>query len=276
MPFCLLPKNHSSKSVKSHASVITCVHIILKKSKKSIPRFIHIDLIIDLIDDLINWFNIGLLNPWSVCNKANSIHDFIVDHKLDALALTETWLKGDERDNVTIQELLPPGYKICQQARANRGGGVAIIYHSRLNIQNTPALHQYTSFEAIECDIVSSQPVKLIVLYKPPPSPNNGLTHNLFITQFTDYLELYIATTKQLVLLGDFNIHINKTDDRDAVEFNNLLDQFGLVQHVCDATHRGGDTPSTLSSLDHRTQLYKTPMLKTTVSLIITLFSCAC
>ncbi len=34
MPFCPLPKNQSSKSVKSHASVITCVHIILKKSNK--------------------------------------------------------------------------------------------------------------------------------------------------------------------------------------------------------------------------------------------------
>ena len=89
---------------------------------------------------------------------------------------------------------------------------------------------------------MSSQPVKLIVLYKPPPSLNNGLTHNLFITEFTDYLERYIATTKQLVLLGDFNIHINKTDDRDAVEFNNLLDQFGLVHHVSDATHRVGHT----------------------------------
>ena len=85
-----------------------------------------------------NYIDIDLLNPWSVCNKTNSIHDFIVDYKLDALALTETWLKGDQRDSVTIQELLPPGYKICQQARANRGGGVAVIYHSRLNIQNTP------------------------------------------------------------------------------------------------------------------------------------------
>ena len=37
MPFCPLPKNHSSKSVKSHASVIACVHLILKKSNKSIP-----------------------------------------------------------------------------------------------------------------------------------------------------------------------------------------------------------------------------------------------
>ena len=148
---------------------------------------------------------------------------------------------------------MPPGYKICQQSRANRGGGVAVIYHSRLNIQNTPALHQYTSFEAIECDIVSSQPVKLIVLYKPPPSSSNGLTHNLFISEFTDYLELHIATTKQLVLLGDFNIHVNKTDDRDAVEFSNLLDQFGLVQHVSDVTHRGGHTLDLVLSRLHDT-----------------------
>ena len=59
MPVCLswkisLPKNQSSKSVKSHALVITCVHIIFKKSIKSIPWFIRIDFISDLIDDLIN------------------------------------------------------------------------------------------------------------------------------------------------------------------------------------------------------------------------------
>ena len=54
MPLCSLPKNHSSKSVRvmsrwSHAYIL-----ILKKLNKSIPWFIHIDLISDLIDDLIN------------------------------------------------------------------------------------------------------------------------------------------------------------------------------------------------------------------------------
>ena len=100
---------------------------------------------------------------------------------------------------------------------------------------------------------MSSESVKLIVLYKPPPSPGNGLTHKLFITEFTNYLELYIATTKQLVLLGDFNIHINKTDDRDAVVFNNLLDQYDLVQHVSDATHRGRHTLDLVLSRSHDT-----------------------
>ena len=39
---------------QTHASVITCIHIIWKKLNKSIPWFIPIDLIKDLIDDLIN------------------------------------------------------------------------------------------------------------------------------------------------------------------------------------------------------------------------------
>ena len=101
--------------------------------------------------------------------------------------------------------------------------------------------------------------MKLIVIYKPPPSPSNGLTHTLFITEFTDYLELHIATTKQLVILGDFNIHVNKTDDRDAVEFSNLLDQqFGLVQHVSEATHRGGHTLDPVLSRSHDTIIQDT------------------
>ena len=91
------------------------------------------------------------------------------------------------------------------------------------------------------------------MLYKPPPSSSSGLSHKLFISEFTDYLELHIATTKQLVLLGDFSIHVNKTDDRDAVEFSNLLDQFGLVQHVSDATHRRGHTLDLVLSRLHDT-----------------------
>ena len=56
MPFCPLPKNQSSKSVKSHELVITCVHIILKKNRinQYLDLFALIFKISDLIDDLIN------------------------------------------------------------------------------------------------------------------------------------------------------------------------------------------------------------------------------
>ena len=49
-------------------------------------------------------FTSCLLNARSVCNKTLVIKDFVVDHAVDLLGITETWLhlKGDD---VTIGEL---------------------------------------------------------------------------------------------------------------------------------------------------------------------------
>ncbi len=187
---------------------------------------------------------ICLLNPWSVCNKTTAIHDFIVDQDLDLLALTETWLKGDSRDNVIIQEILPPGYKIIQQARAGRGGGIAVIHRDSIDIKCTPlpSNSQITSFEAIECDLTMKQSAKLFVVYRPPPSTKNGLTFKTFLSDFSEFLEPHITTLKQLIVIGDFNIHVDNCDDREAHEFCGLIDNFGLVQHVQGPTHRNGHT----------------------------------
>ena len=46
-----------------------------------------------------------LLNPCSVCNKTSVLQDFVTDHNIDLMVLTETWLKGDDRDNVILAEL---------------------------------------------------------------------------------------------------------------------------------------------------------------------------
>ena len=37
-----------------------------------------------------------------------------------------------------------------------------------------------------------------------------------FQSELTDYLELHVTTTKQPVLLGDFNVHIKKTVQRQG------------------------------------------------------------
>ena len=69
-----------------------------------------------------------LLNPCSVCNKTSILQDFVTEHNIDLMVLTETWLKGDDRDNVILAELLPPGYTIKHKARQGRGGGVSIMH----------------------------------------------------------------------------------------------------------------------------------------------------
>ena len=64
------------------------------------------------------------------------------------------------------------------------------------------------------------------------------------------------VVTEFTIIIGylqTFSLTIIATDDRDAVEFNNLLDQFGLVQHVGDATHRGRHTLDLVLSRSHDT-----------------------
>ena len=45
-----------------------------------------------------------------------------------------------------------------------------------------------------------------------------------------------------LLIVGDFNHHVEDTSDSEACRFNNVIDSFRLTQHVADSTHRSGHT----------------------------------
>ena len=60
--------------------------------------------------------NVALLNIRSACNEALQINEYVVEHKWDFLAITETWLRktGDE---VVLAEVTPPGFLFQHVAR---------------------------------------------------------------------------------------------------------------------------------------------------------------
>ena len=73
-------------------------------------------------------FTSFLLNARSVCNKTLVTKDFVVDHAVDLLGITETWLhlKGDD---ITIGELCPSGYRFVHTPRlVGTVGGVGLLY----------------------------------------------------------------------------------------------------------------------------------------------------
>lgn len=45
-----------------------------------------------------------------------------------------------------------------------------------------------------------------------------------------------------MILVGDFNIHVDDTSNHFATEFLNITDSFNLVQHVSGSTHNRGHT----------------------------------
>ena len=82
----------------------------------------------------------------------------------------------------------------------------------------------------------------MIIIYRPPYSDAHPITTGVFLTEFSDYLEHAVLCTDQLLICGDFNIHVDVSDDLDACRFLELLDSVGLDQHVSVPTHISGHT----------------------------------
>ena len=177
------------------------------------------------------------INCRSVCNKASEVSDIIKDHDVDLCALGETWLKGDDRDKPVVAELLPDGFKIEHMARAKRGGGVALVFREHISVAQKRRSN-WESFEYMECLVQTNVPLRLVIVYRPP---HHGNSFNTFINDFTAYLEQLIVTNGQLLITGDFNIHLDGSS-KECSDFMVLLRSFGLIQHVRVPTHTAGHT----------------------------------
>ena len=55
-------------------------------------------------------------------------------------------------------------------------------------------------------------------------------------------LYLLIDMPGKLLVVGDFNLHVDLADDGPARRFRDLVDSYGLCQHVKEATHVHGHT----------------------------------
>ena len=84
--------------------------------------------------------------------------------------------------------------------------------------------------------------LRIGVLYRPPPSTQNGLTVSLFFDEFPALLERLAVASGKLLLLGDFNFHIDDTTNRQASNFLELLNNHNLVQHIIGPTHKDSHT----------------------------------
>ncbi len=119
---------------------------------------------------------------------------------------------------------------------------VGLLHKGTLDIKPQKGI-RFESFEHKELLLKStSKWTRIIVIYRPPPSKENGLTVPQFLEEFQTFLETLAISPGELLLMGDFNFHIEDHDDNAASRFCSLLGSFDLAQHVCQPTHRDGHT----------------------------------
>ena len=235
-------------------SIPTIVHLKRNHSNISTTRGVNTENLVDIervsLNKSANNTQTALkfctLNTRSVKNKSLAINDYVLSNSIDILGITETWL-GTDIDNGVIAELVPEGYQFVHIPRSEgrRGGGVGVMYKNGLNIRVTRStdIIKYSTFEFIACNIkFKAINMKLIVVYRPPPSNKNHLRTNTFMAEWSQFLIEEVTQSKDILITGDLNFHLDDTANKDANEFKNTLQALGLTQHVTEATHVCGHT----------------------------------
>ena len=107
-------------------------------------------------------------------------------------------------------------------ALANResgfsSGGLAHIYKDTLDCKLIEKGQLHT-FEYAHWDVLGhNMKLSLLAIYHPPPSSKHRDSVNEFVTEFVNLLvDTLVNFTGDLIIAGDFNIHVNDEDSDDA------------------------------------------------------------
>lgn len=191
------------------------------------------------------YLNCGLANTRSLGNSCALVEDHIVYNNLDVFVITETWLTSVDGNDI-LHAACPAGYSALHIPRiGRRGGGVALIYCSSIVLMKITLVHVPVSFEYLAVALtVNSSLITLVVVYRPPAS-NFGL----FIEEFSTLLEILSTYPGRILIVGDFNIHVDDPLNPAAAKFLCLIESFDLLQHVSGSTHASGHTLDLVLSL---------------------------
>ena len=63
-----------------------------------------------------------------------------------------------------------------------------------------------------------------------------------FLAEFSEYLESLVLSNGYLIILGDFNVHVDDPECSEGKRLNDMFSTCGLTQHIKEPTHKDGHT----------------------------------
>lgn len=137
-------------------------------------------------------------------------------------------------DFVSLNDSTPPEFVyVCQPCNSGRGGGLTIIHRKQWKVLPLSAA-LFHSFEYTAVQLPGSTPTIIRTVYR-PPKPNKD-----FLNDFTALLTHFSVLTPNMIIIGDFNIHIDNNNNPLSRYFTSCLDSFGIQQHIKFSTHSKG------------------------------------
>ena len=187
----------------------------------------------------------ALLNPQSVVKKTDEIRELINDQSLDILVLCETWLKANEKGNIsTIRNILPSTHTFHHTPRSRniKGGGVGIVLSKVFTEVKKNKTEIYKTFEHLNIDFNHNRErIKFIVVYR-PPTIDGATCHVKFREEIQHLLSTLDNNTRKIYICGDFNFWVEDPNNSNARQFLEIMDYSNYINHVTAPTAKWGHT----------------------------------
>ena len=183
-------------------------------------------------------------NGQSITGKTQELKDFRLSNDIDIYLLAETWF-SEHNHNKAITELKDNTCNFINFPRpfSDRGGGLGTLFKQQLSLTRLPPTMVFTSMQVLELALtIFSKTYFFIVIYRSESAPYHRYTMSTFFKEFSELLAHYNHKNNEVIITGDFNIHVNKPNNPDTSKFLNILDTFNLVQHIQEPTHEHGNT----------------------------------
>ena len=87
-----------------------------------------------------------------------------------------------------------------------------------------------------------------------------------FFSELADYFGSIVLCQEQLLISGDFDIHVDNAEDTDARKLIDLLESDGLQQHVTSPTHKHDHTLDLIITRQSDQLLGNTPRISRYIS----------
>ena len=130
-------------------------------------------------------------------------------------------------------------FKMRVSNRINQlGGGIVIITKSHLGQCKLDKGKKQSFQYAIWKISTKHDTITVVVIYHPLYSTQQPITNAIFLDEITKWLADVLTNHNNILLAGDFNLHVNDENDTDASIFIDTIEVMGLQQYVIYPTHK--------------------------------------
>ena len=174
--------------------------------------------------------------------------------KVDVCFLSETWLKKQHKSMKTL--INKYSFKLFHTNTFGRCKGTAVLLKNSVGYKKVEIskFKNYNSFEVVVVHLNDANSTCLISLYR---YCLFGSAFDAFLSEFSKFLSEIVVMYNSYLICGDFNVHLNRSNESETIKFLDLLEEFDLHCSIpLIPTQREGNTIDlVLSDSDLMTQI---------------------